>query len=191
MPIETKDFDDPSKRKPITSSETEVYDDVTKRKPITSSYDYRDYYSYRLPYINYNPYNLVSPSNYGYYSDLNKDKTVIKTVVKYFYYKIIDKWFHHDLFPLLGYITIHDGKSKLIKNLDDYKVPTDSRKDIDHKIDFIENEIVTKDMVKHILKNIVNKYNIKWYLLYKNEDVIKKKFYKAIKEELENAIENK
>jgi hypothetical protein len=143
---------------------------------------------YNLPYINYNPFNIITPLNYGYYNDLNKDKTVIKTVIKYFYYKIIDKWLYSDLLPLLGYITVVNGSPQLVKTLDDYKLPNESNKDLDDKIDFIENIILTKDMVKSVLKHIVQKYNIKWYLLYKNEDIIKKKIYKYIKEELEYAI---
>jgi len=146
---------------------------------------------YNLPYVNYNPYNLTSPLTSGYYTDLNNDKTVIKTIVKYFYYKIIDKWLYNDLLPLLGFITIIDGKPKLIKNLNDYKIDKNSISDsIDAKIDYIENILITKNMVKHVLKKIVQKENVKWYNLYKYENQIKQKFYKYIKSKLEDAIEN-
>jgi hypothetical protein len=158
---------------------------TTSSTPVSILYD--PYY--RTPFVNYTPYNLLSPLNNGYYTDLNKDKTVIKTIVKYFYYKIIDKWLYSDLLPLLGFVTLHDGKAQLIKNLDNYKTTVDSNKDIERKIDFMENILITRDMVKDILKKIVSKYDIKWYQLYKHEDTIKKKFYKYIKEELENAIE--
>jgi hypothetical protein len=149
---------------------------------LTSSYP-------RTPFVNYSPYNLISPLNYGYYTDLNKDKTVIKTTVKYFYYKIIDKWLYSDLLPILAFITIHDGKAQLIKDLDNYKHKNDSIEDIELKINYLENILISKDMIKDVLKSIVNKYGIKWYLLYKNQDLIKKKFFKYIKEELEDMIE--
>jgi hypothetical protein len=146
---------------------------------------------FRSPYVNYPPYNLISPLDYGLYTDLNKDKTVIKTVVKYFYYKIIDKWLRGDLLPLLGFINVTNDKASLIKDLDQYKLNKDSIENIETKINYIENVLITRDMVKDVLKNIVAKYNIKWYQLYKYEDIIKKRFYKYIKEELEDAIEQK
>ena len=76
------------------------------------------------------------------------------------------------------------------KSLDNYKTTIDSSKDIEQKINYMENTLITRDIVKDILKKIVSKYDIKWYQLYKHEDTIKKKFYKYIKEELEDAIEN-
>jgi hypothetical protein len=163
--------------------------DITPSKSITTipaSLVYNPYF--KSPFVNYTPYNLLSPLNTGYYTNLNNDKTVIKTVVKYFYYKIIDKWLHSDLLPLLGYINVNNGKASLIKDLDHYKNTTDSVEDIDAKIDFIENTILDKDLVKQFLKRIVSKNNIKWYLLYKHQDFVKEKLYKYIKEELENAI---
>jgi hypothetical protein len=146
---------------------------------------------YRVPFVNYTPYNLFSPLNYGYYTDLNKDKTVIKTVVKYFYYKIIDKWLYSDLLPILGFVNVHDGKAKLIKDLDDYKNTNDSVENIEHKINLLSDAFISKEMVKTVLKSIVSKYNIKWYLLYKHQNLVKKRFFKYIKEELEDIIENK
>lgn len=173
----------------ILSLDTETIKDIApKSTTISTPLIYNPYF--KTPFVNYSPYNLLSPLNSGYYTNLNNDKTIIKTVVKYFYYKIIDKWLHSDLLPLLGYINVNNGKASLIKDLDHYKNNNDSVENIDAKIDFIEDTILSKDLVKQFLKRIVSKYNVKWYLLYKHQDLVKEKLYKYIKEELEDAITN-
>jgi len=147
------------------------------------------------PIISYNPYNPYSPMTTGYYTDLNKDEKTIKTVIKYYYYKIIDKWLFKDLLPLLGYVALSKDSNKphLIKDLNDYtldSITKSSNSDIALKADYIENILITKDMVKHVLRKIIDKNNVKWYQLYSYEKDIKKTFYKYIKSKLEKAIEN-
>ena len=44
-------------------------------------------------------------------------------------------------------------------------------------------------MVKHVLKKIISKYDLNWSSLNHSEDLIKKFFYKYIKEKLEKGIE--
>ena len=130
---------------------------------------------------------------YGYYPDLDKDSAVHKTVTKYFYYKIIDKWLYHDLRPLLAFIKIDDNKPQLIKSMSEYKpdeLSKDSVENIEKKIQYMENILITKKLVKHVLKKIVNEHHIHWYHLNKNKDTIKKVFYKYIKSKLEEAIKN-
>jgi hypothetical protein len=139
--------------------------------------------------------NPLRPNNivYGNYPDLDKDKQVHKTVTKYFYYKILDKWLYNELRPLLAFVKIVDGKPQLIRSMNDFKpneLSDESVENIEKRIAYMEHIIITKKLVKHVLKKIVAENNIHWYHINKNEDMVKKVFNKYIKNKLEEAIEN-
>ena len=92
---------------------------------------------------------------YGVYNDLNKDKNVSKTITKYYYYKLLDKWLFKDLLPLVAFVEFVDGKPRLIRNLADYdmtKLVTESTDNIEKKIDYLAEVLISKEMVKHVLK---------------------------------------
>ena len=136
-----------------------------------------------------NPFRFVA----GFYPDLNKDPRVHKKVAKYYYYKLLDKWLYHDLKHLLAYITIQDGRPALIKSLNQYdfnSVNDLSTEELKKRIDFLENNIITKDLIKHYLKKIVNKKKIMWYHLNKFEDTIKDKFKNYLTKTIESHIKN-
>ena len=139
--------------------------------------------------------NIISPMSTGYYNDLNNDKKTINTVIKYYYYKIIDKWLLQDLVDLLGYIVIskETKKAHLIKNMKEYDIESirnASDIELEKRIEYIEDILVTKDMVKHVLRKVIERNDIKWYQLYSHEKEIKKTFYKYIKSKLEKAIDS-
>ena len=52
-------------------------------------------------------------------------------------------------------------------------------------------EFDIKDIVKHMLKKVLNKYNINWTDLKDYETEIKKLFFNYLKDKLEDAVENK
>jgi hypothetical protein len=127
----------------------------------------------------------------GLYKDLNQDKTVQKTLAKYYYYKILDKWIYNDLFPLLAFIDTSSSKTQLIKGMEDFdtqKLTKESDDIIEKKIDYLENILLTKDMVRHVLKKICLENNINWYDLNKYEKQIKKVFYNYLLDKLKYAI---
>ena len=141
-------------------------------------------------YISVNPYNpgLITS---GFYKDLNKDKHVQKTLTKFYFYKIVDKWIYKELLPLLAFIEIESDKPVLIKSLSEYdvqKLAKDSHDDIKTKVEYMEKIILTKDMVKHVLKKICNENNINWYNLNKYEKKIKNVFYNYILDKLKESI---
>ena len=141
-------------------------------------------------YVSVNPYNpgLITS---GFYKDLNKDKHVQKTLTKYYFYKIVDKWIYNELLPLLAFIEIKANKPTLINSLEDYdiqKLSKDSDDDIKAKAEYMEKIILTKDMVRHVLKKICNQNNINWYNLNKHENKIKTVFYNYIMDKLKESI---
>ena len=141
-------------------------------------------------YISYNPLNNTIV-NTGFYKDLNKDKSVQKTLSKYYFYKIIDKWIYKELLPLLAFVDISTDKPQLIKSLENFnieKLSKDSEHDIEKRIDYMEKIILTKDMVRHVLKKICKDNRINWYDLNKHEKKIKKVFYNYLLDKLKYSI---
>jgi hypothetical protein len=133
-----------------------------------------------------NPFNVVT----GYYPDLDKDPAVHKTLSKYYYYKLLDKWLYNDLRSLLAYVKIDNGKARLINAMSEYDVNSvteDTAENLDMRVNLLE-KLISKDFIKSILKKIVEKYNIHWYHLNKNEDIVIKRLNSAVKEFLEDMI---
>ena len=142
------------------------------------------------PYIGVNPLTSTVVSS-GFYKDLNKDKSVQKNLTKYYFYKILDKWIYKELMPLLAFVDISSDKPQLIKSLSQYdveKLVSNSSDQIEKKIDYLEKVLITKDMVRHVLKKICNENNINWYDLNKNEKKIKTVFYNYLLSKLKEAI---
>lgn len=127
--------------------------------------------------------------NTGFYIDLNKDDKVHKTITKYYYYKIIEKWIFKDMNSLLDYIKIVDGKPMLIRSLDEKNHST-SENDIDKKVKYFTDEIISKNMIYSVLKRIIKTNDYNWYDLDKHEKEIKHIIKDYIKNTLEKAIKN-
>ena len=142
-------------------------------------------------FITFNP-NKSKFISSGFYTDLNKDKSVQKTFAKYYYYKIIDKWIYNELLPLLAFVEINDsGKTQLIKSMEDFdiqKLAKNSEEDIEKKVSYMEHVLLTKDLVRHVLKKICNENNINWYDLNKHEKKIKVVFYDYLLDKLKESI---
>lgn len=142
------------------------------------------------PYIGINPISSQVVSS-GFYQDLNKDKTVQKTLTKYYYYKILDKWIYKELMPILGFVDVSGDKPQLIKSMDQYnanKLANESREQIEKKIGYLEKVLITKDMVRHVLKKICTENNVNWYDLNKNEKKIKTVFHNYLLDKLKDSI---
>lgn len=142
------------------------------------------------PYIGINPISSQVVSS-GFYKDLNKDKSVQKTLTKYYYYKILDKWIYKELMPILGFVDISGDKPQLIKSMEQYnasKLANESSEQIEKKIAYLEKVLITKDMVRHVLKKICAENNINWYDLDKNEKKIKSVFHNYLLDKLKDSI---
>ena len=125
------------------------------------------------------------------YNSLNNNDKVKNTFTKYYYYKILDKWIYKKLFPLLAFIKIENGKPRLINSMSEYNIQeltTNSKEDIENKIDYMEKILLTKNMVKHVLKKICLTNNINWYDLNKYESYIKSIFYNYMLDKFKTAI---
>jgi hypothetical protein len=135
--------------------------------------------------------NLGNQYTYGRYTDLNKDKTIQKTISKYFFYKILDKWLYQEFKPILAFVKISEGKPSLIRTMNDYKpesIDSDSLENIEKRIDYLQKILISRQLVKHVLKKVVNDNEIQWTQLNKNKSIIKKIFKKYLRTKLEDAV---
>lgn len=125
----------------------------------------------------------------GFYPDLNKDKQVRDTVTKHFYNKLINKWLLHDktLRNLLSYV--NNNADGLIKSMSNISMPNNDSNDVAiRKISFLQDKIIDKKFIKHILRNMVEKHNINWYHLHKHKDRVKEKIFKYLASLMEEII---
>jgi hypothetical protein len=123
--------------------------------------------------------------------NLNLDKNVHKTISKYFYYKLIDDWLYDELFELLAFVEISDGKPQLINSMEKYsveKLTIESDNMIEKRVRYFESEIITKKIIKQVLKKIVKRMCINWYDLEKKEKVVRKVFKEYFYNLLEESI---
>jgi hypothetical protein len=163
-----------------------------------SDSDQNNNISYPLVYVDKNKSSYTYATKHGIisysYDNLNKDKKTIKTITKYYYYKILDKWLYKDLLPLLGFVEIVDNKPKLLNSLDDFngeKLLKESKQELQKKINYMEEILINKLLVKHVLKKIISKYNINWAELEDNVPKIKKYFFNYLKDKIEYVITGK
>ena len=157
--------------------------------------DYTTSVSYPLIYVDNKKSTYAYPTKNGIvtysYKNLNKDKKTIKTITKYYYYKILDKWLYKDLFALLGFIKIVNDEPKIINSIEEYnavKLANESERDIEKRVRYMEKIIISKDLIKHVLKKVISKYNIDWAELDQYESEIKKYFYNYLKDKFEETI---
>lgn len=126
-----------------------------------------------------------------YNQNLNTSKSVQKTISKYYYYKLVDEWLYKKLFSLLAFVEIVNGKPQLIKSMNRYSVErlaTETDDAIEARAEYLEKNIITKKLVKQILKKIVKNMCFNWYDLNKHENTISKVFLEYLKELLETSI---
>lgn len=134
----------------------------------------------------------LNPSNL-YYSELNNDRRVQKTITKHFYYKILDKWLYNELLPLLAFLKINktSGGIDIIGSMDEFDIQSlakDTDAEIEAKVRFMEENIITKKLVKHVLESVCKDNHIKWYELKKYEKHVRKVFYNYIYDKLKKVI---
>jgi hypothetical protein len=147
------------------------------------------------PYMRPGPYGFIYPSpNILSYPDLNKNPKIQKNMVKYIYYKLLDKWLYDDSSDILNYLTVNsNNKVVTIKSLNDYKssnIDNDSDSVTDQKIKFIEKYVISKQDIFNILSKFIKETSINWYDIPKQEyfirQVIEKKIIKKFKRSIKS-----
>jgi hypothetical protein len=123
---------------------------------------------------------------------VSNNEAGLKNMIKYYYYKTLDKWLYKDLFPLLAYLQVRDDKIRFIKSLEDYDINellNDTEKNIERRADFFEDKIISKKLIKHILNKVMKKKGIDIRSLKKYENTIKKYLYEYITSKFNDKLE--
>ena len=114
----------------------------------------------------------------GNYPMLNTDKKFKSKVIKYFRNEIADNWLYDDLSKLLNYLKVNDdGKVVFISSISELNNQNaDSIQNMEKKIRYIEDEVLDKHLIEHVLSKFVKKNGINWYDLKQHRMKVKNVF---------------
>lgn len=113
---------------------------------------------------------LVYVNETPQYNQLKNDDDIKKSVTKYYYYKMLEKWLFHDMTGILAFVKFNqNGDPTFIVNDSEFDIPkttNESKRNLETRVDYIKQIFFTKDFVKKILKKIIKRNSISWYDLY-------------------------
>lgn len=110
---------------------------------------------------------------------LNDDKKYQRSVSDSFYLRLVEKWLYEksSFNKLLKYFVItadgNDGKVSLISDPDNINKSELNKKYKKYIFRYIEKYFISKKFIYKILKQFVNKYNLKWYDLFQNKEDVR------------------
>lgn len=132
---------------------------------------------------------------FGTYENLNTQKSIQNKIIKYFRYKMLDKWLYGSLLDVLNYFRVNqNGQVDILNNMNEYNISSvqkDSDQNINKKIKFIEEYFVTSKFVRHALENYIFENKIEWIKLPNYEPSVKKHLAKELVRVIKRNIENK
>lgn len=132
-----------------------------------------------LPVASAYPYSYMGPYSVQY-PNLNEDSRIRDRLTKYFYYKTLDKWLYDKLVGVLDLLSVNGSHVEIAKT----PSKTTSQSDVDKKVKYIEEEVLSfKDMYK-ILSNLIVETRVNWYDLPKNEYLVRDAVKHWLKREL-------
>jgi hypothetical protein len=134
--------------------------------------------TWNIPVLTYNPY-VINPYHRSL-PFLNADKRYRKKVVNYYYTSLTEKWLHskkcfQKLFKYFTVTTSGDHRNvTLVSKMDDVGRSKFTEIDKKYILKYIEEHLVSKKLVKQILKDYTAIAKTNWYdLLYNKHTVIR------------------
>ena len=118
---------------------------------------------------------------------VHSDPELKKRMTAYFFEKTMNDWLRSDFEKLLKYIVVKGKKVSFVKSEKEF-LNNEGTSNLEEKIDFISNNIMTKYDMKSFLKKLVNKTDISWFHLRDNKQYVKKAIYKKIKKNIQKMI---
>jgi hypothetical protein len=117
-----------------------------------------------VPFITRDPLNPFG-TVLGSYQNLDDDKDIHKKVTSHIYNKLVKKWFYDSLLPLLAFVKSDNGRYELIKSMNEYNpqsVKGESVSNIERKIEYMQDKIITHKDLRHFLKKFVKHHDYHW-----------------------------
>ena len=173
----------PSLLSPVVNRYTTRY---TTAGPVTPAIV--SMFSPQSPLLTISSYNVDSYSESG----LNYDPLAQEQIRDYIHNTFFNKWLPKDFPSLLRYLKVVDGQVKIVeysssKDKDGNKIVDEtSKEDNEKKLDFIEDNILSKNSTRKVLIKVINENNIKWYNLPHNETLVKHVLAHYVKGKLED-----
>lgn len=128
----------------------------------------------------------------------DNDPELRKKVVKYFYDRLKDIYFHGKFQKLLKYIVIENNIPRLVQSYEELQKNIDNKNDISIRIKFITENIFSKYDLEVLISKLIQKYgmlfsddeyNMHWYnAKNKYSSKVKKAMYKKIKYRLQKKV---
>ena len=122
------------------------------------------------------------------YNDLNSDYETQETIIKYVRTKMLDKWLYHDFKDIFGYLKVHDGKVSLANSVDKKAYKKDSDKDLELKVDYIGDNLLTKNTVSKLMRKYVKESGSEWVKVPHAEYYVKQMLYHKLKKMLKEKL---
>ena len=127
-------------------------------------------------------FNPNSSSYYYYDSGVGSSPLAQHETNEYLRYKFLDKELVEEHKDILAMLKVDNGMVSVSK---DGKGDVGSSSDVEKKVDYIGNEILTRSKNMKVLKKIINKnYNLKFYDLPHNLDLVFSTQAKYVKQKL-------
>ena len=118
---------------------------------------------------------------------VESDPELKKRMTAYFFEKTMNDWLRSDFEKLLKYFVVKGKKISFVRSEKEFS-KNEGMSNLEEKIDYIANNIMTKYDMKSFLKKLVNKTDISWFHLRDNKQYIKKAIYKKIKKNIQKNI---
>ena len=148
------------------------------------------------PYSTYitsqsNMANIIVPS-YSNDGGLNSNYLAQKQVTEYLTKRILDKWLYSDrLCDTLKYLKVTNGQVNIVQSVNEYKnnkICSDNNKEVDLKVDYIEDNFFNVSVMRKILIKMINELGYKWCDFPINEETVVQIAGKYLKKKLKKRI---
>jgi len=136
------------------------------------------------PLVTSTPFIGVHPLVPRRYQDLNTDGELRQRMTSYFYGKLFDQWIFSDFRFMLRNLKVNGNKIRVTRQLD--KNATESH--IQLKVDFIKNQVFTRETVYRLLVIYTERSKSNWYDLKRNKQHIKNLFRHKLAKALRNLL---
>jgi len=131
--------------------------------------------------------NIFEKQDYDSYLGIDDTEYARKQMTDYIMYRVLDKWLYSSKFcDVLKYLKVSGNSVKVLSKKESKlnKISNDTIDEVEMKIDYIHENILSERITKLLLKKIVIDLEYKWYQLYDVEPLVASIICEHIKKKL-------